>query len=59
MFLTQGIEIVISELTGPADCSSDYLEVGYGSEKSFDQMEFLCLGKPSIVKKKIFCETTS
>ena len=43
MFLTQGIEIVIGELTVPADCSSDYLEVGYGSEKSFDQMEFLCL----------------
>ena len=25
---SQGIEIAISELTGPSDCSTDYLEVG-------------------------------
>ena len=25
----QGIEIAISELTGPTDCSTDYLEVGH------------------------------
>ena len=41
LITSQGIEITISELTGPTDCSTDYLEVGHNfhlGSANFQQM---------------------